>query len=166
MEVIMKKSITIISSVVFLALFTGSVFAFGPGMGMGGGYSSCRGFGGGAAWDDLSKEQRDELATIRQKFIDDTYALRTSMFQKHQEMSLLMETSAPDRAKLSKLSGEILDIEKQLNEKQIDFMLAAKKISPELALGQGFGRGQGKFGKRGGNWDCPRNPDGGRPYNN
>jgi zinc resistance-associated protein len=166
MEVIMKKSIIVISSVVFLALFTGSVFAFGPGMGMGGGYSSCRGFGGGDVWDDLSKEQKDELTALRQKFIDETYALRTSMFQKHQEMRLLMETSAPDRAKLSKLSGEILDIEKQLNEKQIDFMLAAKKISPELALGAGFGRGQGKSGKRGGNWDCPRNQDDGRPYNN
>ena len=161
----MKKSIIVISSVVFLALFTGSVFAFGPGMGMGGGYSSCRGFGGGAAWDDLSKAQRDELTALRQKFIDETYALRSSMLQKQQEMGLLMETSAPDRAKLSKLSGEVLDIEKQLNEKQIDFMLAAKKISPELALGGGFGPGMGKFGKRGGNWG-PRNPDSDRPYNN
>lgn len=159
----MKKSIIVISSVVFLALFTGSVFAFGPGMG--GGHSSYRGFGGGAAWNDLSKEQKDELTALRQKFIDETYAFRTSMFQKHQEMRLLMETSAPDRAKLSKLSGEILDIEKQLNEKQIDFRLAAKKISPELALG-GFGRGHDKSGKRGGNRDCPRNQDGGRPYNN
>ena len=166
MEVIMKKSIIVISSVVFLALFTGSVFAFGPGMGMGGGSSSCRGFGGGDAWDDLSKEQKDKFTALRQKFIDETYALRTSMLQKHQEMRLLMETSAPDRAKLSKLSGEILDIEKQLNEKQIDLMLAAKKISPELALGAGFGRGHGKSGKRGGNWDCPRDQDGGRPYNN
>ena len=162
----MKKSITIISSVLFLALFTGSVFAFGPGMGMGGGSYSCRGFGGEAAWDDLSKEQKDELTALRQKFIDETYALRASMLQKHQEMKLLMETSTPDRAKLSKLSGEILDIEKQLNEKQIDFMLSAKKISPEIALGAGFGRGQGKSGKRGGNWDCPRNQDGGRAYNN
>jgi len=40
----MKKSIIIVSSVVFIALFTGSVFAFGPGMGMKGG--GCRGFGG------------------------------------------------------------------------------------------------------------------------
>ncbi len=162
----MKKSITIISSVVFLALFTGSVFAFGPGMGMGGGSSSCSGFGGEAAWDDLSKEQRDELTALRQKFIDETYALRASMLQKHQEMRLLMETSTPDRAKLSKLSGEILDIEKQLNEKQIDFMLSAKKISPEIALGAGFGRGHGKSGKRGGNRDCPRNQDGERAFNN
>ena len=162
----MKKSILVISSVVFLALFTGSVFAFGPGMGMGGGSYTCRGLGGGAAWDDLSKEQKDELTALRQKFIDETYTLRTSMLQKHQEMRLLMETSAPDRAKLSKLSGEILDIEKQLNEKQIDFMLAAKKVSPELALGAGFGRGHGKSGKKGGNWDCPRNPDGGRRYSN
>ena len=162
----MKKSITIISSVLFLALFTGSVFAFGPGMGMGGGPSSCRGFGGQEAWNDLSKEQRDELTALRQKFIDETYELRTAEVQKRQEMRLLMETSTPDRAKLSKLSGEILDIEKKLNEKQIDFMLSAKKISPEIGMSAGFGRGQGNPGKRGGNWDCPRNQDGGRAYNN
>ncbi|OGR38293.1 MAG: hypothetical protein A3J80_02070 [Desulfobacula sp. RIFOXYB2_FULL_45_6] len=162
----MKKSVTIISSVLFIALFTGSVFAFGPGMGMGGRHSSGCGFGGEEAWSDLSKEQKDELTALRQKFIDETYALRSSKNQKHQEMRMLMETSAPDRAKLSKLSGEILDIEKQLNEKQIDFMLSAKKISPEIALGAGFGRGQGKSGNRGGNRDCPRYQDGGRPYNN
>ena len=160
----MKKSMIIISSIVFLSLFTGSVFAFGPGMGMRGG--GCQGFGGQDAWNDLSKEQRDEFTSLRQKFIDETYALRTAEFQKRQEMRMLMETSNPDRAKLSKLSEETMDIEKQLNEKQIDFMLAAKKISPELALGAGFGRGQGRSGKRGGNWDCPRIQDGGRPYNN
>ncbi|OGR11355.1 MAG: hypothetical protein A2277_12140 [Desulfobacterales bacterium RIFOXYA12_FULL_46_15] len=160
----MKKSMIIISSIVFLSLFTGSVFAFGPGMGMRGG--GCQGFGGQDAWNDLSKEQRDEFTSLRQKFIDETYALRTAEFQKRQEMRMLMETSNPDRAKLSKLSEETMDIEKQLNEKQIDFMLNAKKISPEIALGAGFGHGRGKSGNRGGNQDCPRFQDGGRPYLN
>ena len=160
----MKKSITIISSVVFVVLFTGSVFAFGPGMGMKGG--GCREFGGQEAWNDLSKEQRDELTALRQKFIDETYELRTAEVQKRQEMRMLMETSNPDRAKLSKLSGEILDIEKKLNEKQIDFQLSAKKISPEMAFGEGFGRGHGKFGNRGGNNDCQQGQGCKRAYNN
>jgi len=159
----MKKSIIIVSSVVFIALFTGSVFAFGPGMGMKGG--GCRGFGGQEALNDLSKEQKDEFTTLRQKFIDETYELRASKQQKHQEMRMLMETSTPDRAKLSKLSGDILDIEKKLSEKRIDFQLSAKKISPDLALGSGFGRGHGRCANMGGNRDCPRNQDGERPCN-
>lgn len=164
----MKKSIIIISSVVFMALFTGSVFAFGPGMGMGmrGGHNFCQGYGDGNAWNDLSKEQKDELTALRQKFIDETYELRTSELQKHQEMRMLMETSNPDRAKLSKLSAEILDIEKQLREKQIDFQLGAKKISPEIALGAGFGRGKGRCGGKGENRYYQQGQDGDRPCNN
>ncbi len=158
----MKKSMIIVSSLVFLTLFTGSVFAFGPGMGMMG--RGCQGFQGQEAWNDLSKEQKDEFTVLRQKFIDETYELRTLTHQKHQEMRMLMETSNPDRAKLSKLSGELLDIEKKLNEKQIDFQLSAKKISPEMAFGAGFGRGQGRCANRGG--DYPGNKDGGCPYRN
>ncbi len=160
----MKKSIIIVSSVVFIALFTGSVFAFGPGMGMKGG--GCRGFGGQEAFNDLSKEQKDEFTTLRQKFIDETYELRASKQQKHQEMRMLMETSTPDRAKLSKLSGDILDIEKKLSEKRIDFQLSAKKISPDLALGSGFGGGHGRGSNRGENKNCARSQEGGCPYNN
>ncbi len=160
----MKKTIVIISSVLLLALFTGSGFAFGPGMGIRNG--GCQGYGGGNAWGDLSKEQKDDLTTLHQKFIDETYELKASKLQKHQEMNLLMETSSPDRAKLSKLSQEILDIEKNFREKQIDFQLNAKKISPEISFGKGFGRGHGRWADRGQGRDCARNQEGGCPYNN
>ena len=136
----MKKSIIIISSLLMVALVAGSVFAWGPGKGqrMGSGYNQdCRGYGGQGAFNDLSKEQRDELSALRQKFIDETYELRSAKFQKHQEMRMLMETSNPDRTKLSKLSQEITDLQKQVRDKGIDFRLDAKKISPELGMGKG-----------------------------
>ena len=100
-------------------------------------------------FNDLSKEQRDELSALRQTFIDETYELRAAKFQKQQEMRMLMETSEPDRAKLGKLSQEITDVQKQARDKRIDFRLAAKKISPELGMGQGFGKGSRRGGQRG-----------------
>ncbi|WP_457553247.1 Spy/CpxP family protein refolding chaperone [Desulfobacula sp.] len=152
----MKKSIIIISSLVMVALVSGSVFAWGPGRGRGMGqdYSQdCQGYGGQGALNDLSKEQRDELNTLRQKFIDETYELRSAKFAKHQEMRMLMQTSEPDRAKLDKLSQDITNLQKQVRDKSIDFRLAAKKISPELGMGQGmgqgFGQGRGKGLQRG-----------------
>ncbi|MBU8912181.1 MAG: periplasmic heavy metal sensor [Desulfobacterales bacterium] len=149
----MKKSIIIISSLLMVALVSGSVFAWGPGKGrgMGAGFNQdCPRYGGQSALNDLSKEQRDELNTLRQKFIDETYELRSAKFAKQQEMRMLMQTSDPDRAKLDKLSQDLTDLQKQVRDKGIDFRLAAKKISPELGMGKGFGKGCGKGSKRGG----------------
>jgi zinc resistance-associated protein len=153
----MKKTIIIISSLLMVSLVAGSVFARGQGKGqrMGAGYNQdCRGYGGQGIINELSKEQRDELRALRQTFVDETYEVRTAKFQKRQEMRMLMETSEPDRAKLGKLSQEITDLQKQIRDKQIDFRLAAKKISPELGMGRGFGKGHGKGLKRGGQRGC------------
>ncbi len=153
----MKKAIIIISSLVMVTLVSGNVFAWGSGKGrgMGSGYNQdCPQYGGQPAFNDLSKEQRDNLTALRQTFIDETYEQRSAKFQKQQEMRMLMETSEPDRAKLDKLSQEITDLQKQVRDKQIDFQLAAKKISPELGMGKGYGQGHGKGSKRGGQRGC------------
>ncbi|MBU0462086.1 MAG: periplasmic heavy metal sensor [Proteobacteria bacterium] len=150
----MKKSIIIISSLLIIALVSGSAFAWGRGMGSG--YNQdCPRYGGEqGAFNDLSKDQRDALSALRQGFIDETYELRSAKFAKRQEMRMLMETSEPDRAKLDKLSQEIMDLQKQVMSKRIDFMLAAKKIAPELGMGKGFGQGRGEWSGRGGQRGC------------
>jgi zinc resistance-associated protein len=155
----MKKSIIIISSMLMVALLAGSVFAWGhgKGRGMGNGYNQdCPRFGqqGQDVLNDLSREQRDELSALRQKFIDETYEQRAANFQKRQEMRMLMQTSDPDRAKLNKLSQDITDLQKKIRDKGIDFRLAAKEIAPELGLGAGFGQGRGKWSGRGGQKGC------------
>ena len=70
----MKKTTLIISISLVLALIAGSVFAWGHGKGrgiMGAGHDGqyCRGYGAGTAYNDLSKEQQGQLATLRQAFI-------------------------------------------------------------------------------------------------
>jgi zinc resistance-associated protein len=152
----MKKSIMIIGSLLMVALVAGSVFAWGPGRGqgmMGSGFNqACPGYGGQGVWSDLSRSQRDELTALRQKFIDETYELRSARFQKQQEIRRLMQTSNPDRTKLNKLSREITELQQQIRNKMIDFHLDAKKISPELGMGPGFGQGRGgMWSGRGGN---------------
>ncbi len=163
----MKKSIIIVSSLLMVTLVAGNVFAWGSGKrGMGPGFNQdCPKYGGQTAFNDLSKEQREDLTALRQTFIDETYGLRSSKFQKQQEMRMLMETSDPDRAKLGKLSQQITDLQKQVRDKQIDFCLAAKKISPELGVGMGFGQGHGKGSKRGGQRGCQGQGNGWSPNN-
>ncbi|NOX34767.1 MAG: periplasmic heavy metal sensor [Deltaproteobacteria bacterium] len=150
----MKKSIIIISSLLMVALVAGNVLAWGPGNGrgmMGPGFNrGHQGYGGQGMWNDLSQSQRDGLSTLRQAFIDETYEVRAAKFEKQQEMRMLMETSNPDRAKLNKLSREITDLQRQLRDKYIDFQLNAKKIAPELSMGQGFGGGRVRWSGIGG----------------
>ncbi len=157
----MKKTVIIISSILMVAFAAASTFAWGPngGMGpkmMGSGFNQdCQGYGGGQnrqnALKDLSKDQRDELQTLRQQFIDETYKFRSAKLQKQQEIRMLMQTSDPDKDELSKLSEEIADLQKQIRDKQIDFKLSAKKIAPELgSRGAGFGKGCGRWSGNGG----------------
>jgi len=152
-ETIMKKTIILITALIGITFMATQAFSRGPGKGMGvyGPGTNCPGIGQNA-YNDLSKTQQDELAALRQTFIDDTYELRTSLMQKHNEIRLLMETSAPDRAELTRLSDEAADLMKQLQKNRIDFMLAAKKVAPELRFGPGMGKGYHKgYGKG----NCP-----------
>ncbi|MCP4720832.1 MAG: periplasmic heavy metal sensor [Desulfobacteraceae bacterium] len=151
----MKKSMIVITSLLAVTLLATSAFSWGHGKGGCGG--SGQGYGTNA-WNDLSKEQRDELSALRQKFIDETYEVRSAMMVKHQEMRMLMETSSPDRAKLETLSQAITDLRSQMQSKRIDFQLAAKKIAPELnvaGMGGRGGCGEGSKGSKGGNSNCP-----------
>ncbi len=160
----MKKSMIVITSLLAVALLSTSAFSWGHGKGgFGKGCSgSGQGYGtnGTSAWNDLSTEQRDELTALKQKFIDETYELRSDMMVKHQEMRMLMETSSPDRAKLETLSQAVTDLQGKMQSKKIDYQLAAKKIAPELTMGgHGFGKKHG-YGR--GNYEnCPGRSTGG-----
>ncbi|MCP4722929.1 MAG: periplasmic heavy metal sensor [Desulfobacteraceae bacterium] len=152
----MKKSMIVITSLLAVTLLATSAFSWGHGNGGCGG--SGQGYGTNAL-NDLSKEQRDELSALRQKFIDETYEVRSAMMVKHQEMRMLMETSSPDRAKLDTLSQEFTDLRSQMQSKRIDFQLAAKKIAPELNVagmgGHGGCGGMSSKGDNGGKGNCP-----------
>ncbi len=103
-----------------------------------------------SAMADLSQDQRDQISALQQKFIDETYETRNEMMLKRNEMRMLMETSNPDRAKLSSIMDDLNGLRSGLMEKRMDFVLDAKKIAPELTMGMGdngFGPGKGK--KRG-----------------
>ncbi|HKL00318.1 MAG TPA: periplasmic heavy metal sensor [Desulfotignum sp.] len=150
----MKKTLILITALLVTGFMATQAFSWGQGNRMGGyGHgTNCPGIDRGG-WQDLSKPQQDELSAIHQKFIDDTYEMRVSRMQKHNEIRLLMETSAPDRAALTRLTEELSDITRQIQENRIDFMLAAKKVAPELRFGQRMGKGYHK-GYNSGN--CPK----------
>ncbi|MCP3944355.1 MAG: periplasmic heavy metal sensor [Desulfobacteraceae bacterium] len=84
------------------------------------------------SWQNLSNEQKTQLKTLHQKFIDETYETRSDLLVKHQQMRMLMETSSPDKAQIKSLSQAVIKLKGQMQNKRIDYQLAAKKIAPEL----------------------------------
>ncbi len=148
----MKKLTLIISTSITLALIAGSVFAWGHGNGQGS--QNCPIYNSQTAGNDqisnLTKEQTDELTALRQTFIDDTYELRSARMEQRQQIKLLMQTSTPDRAKLTDMYSEMDVLDKQLREKRLDYQLAVKKIAPDLNFGKGCGKGRGGMGSGGG----------------
>lgn len=141
----MKKTMIVLTALLTVGFLATNAFSWGHGGG------SKRGGCGGQGYNamaNLTPEQQTELNTLRQKFIDETYETRSAMLNKRQEIRLLMETSAPDKAKLESLSDEMLDLKKAMHDKRIDFVLEAKKITPELNM-SAFGHHRGGFGKGG-----------------
>jgi zinc resistance-associated protein len=140
----MKKTAVFLTVLMTVGLMTTAAFAWGPGHGT-------RDYGPGSdrqgAWTDLSTAQKDELTALRQKFIDETYPMRAEILQKTTETRMLMATSDPDKAALLRLAEETAALEQQVQEKQIDFMLAAKKVAPELRFGMGGSPGSGNRGQ-------------------
>lgn len=168
----MKKQTLIMTTlIVTLMAFTSVSFAGNYGKGMRKGSGDCPRYmkGPGAQWAALTQEQQSRLKTLHQKFIDETATERAAMIAKHEELKILMETSAPNQDQLTALAQELGNVKTTLMTKRIAFAMEAKKIAPELDLtrlfsrwGKGTGRdgfhnrGQRGFhGKRQGQWNCP-----------
>ncbi|MEW6078610.1 MAG: periplasmic heavy metal sensor [Thermodesulfobacteriota bacterium] len=141
-----------ISLITLLLIVTASSSAFAWGMG-----ADCPcpqafacGIGSGcpcgenpARWDardDLTSDQKDQLAALNQKFIDDTAETRIALNTAYKNLAVLMRTSDPDRKSIQSVLKEISALSATLMEKQVDYQLEARKIAPDAGTGNMFRR--------------------------
>jgi Spy/CpxP family protein refolding chaperone len=140
----------------------------GPGGGMGGG----KGCGMMGAMN-LSPDQAGKFFDLKEKFRNDTAAVRKQMMIKHAEFAALKKAEKPDQAAIDAKQAEIKALWDQMKEKRTAFQAEAGKISPELAkgvgcgmgrgMGHGKGRGMGGPGGGMGPGGCPMVTPGGAP---
>lgn len=157
----MRKKMSIILTIAFVAVITMSTGAFaynggntGHHMKMGAGHMDRQDMGSyhqrgfENRWNTLSPEKQDQLKALHQNFIDETASLKTEMLTKKANMRILLNTSSPDAAELKKIAGEIGDLKAEIMEKRIDFMLNAKKVAPDFRFGPQAGFGGMHHGNR------------------
>ena len=140
----MKKFYGVVVAV-FLVFFATSVFAVGPGAG----------YGAGPRGIDLSKDQQDKMWQLKEKFNNDTSALRYEMFQKRTELRTLFADPKATEAQILAKEKEVNALMQKMHDRMIRFKLDQRKIyTPEqlkqLADRGGPGFGGGHRGPHGG----------------
>lgn len=145
----MKKILGVMGILALAAVIAVPVLAQGPGYGRGRGmmgpWAEDRGAGPRYGWglENLTEEQRSQMASLRQKHFDDTAQIRSQLWAKRAELKILMNTSNPDLEKARALQKEITDLQGKMAQERINLYGEAKKINPEVGFGKGWGRGKG-----------------------
>ena len=117
----------------------GPGYGMGPGMmGHGQGYGP-HGRGYGA---NLTDEERAKLDAAREKFFEQTEALRDQIEDKRFALQAEMRKDNPDTGKVTTLRKELSQLEGEFDQKAIVHQLEVRKMLPEKAR-RGFGRGYG-----------------------
>ncbi len=94
------------------------------------------GSGYGHMMGDFSEEQNRKLDKERNAFYEATEGLREEIYGKELELRTELSRTNPDAKKAASLQKNISKLEARLNQKQIDHMIAVKKINPDA--GRGF----------------------------
>lgn len=165
------KNVTLTKLIVVLAViatvgFVASAFA-GWGAGgyghRGGGWHHMGWGGSGDGYgynQNLTDEQQKALDQERQAFLNATESIRQDLYAKNLELRSELAKDNPDVQQSSALQKEISKLESGLDQKQLDFMLNARKVAPDAGRGymmggrggmMGYGPGYGSgAGRRGG----------------
>ena len=144
----MKKLLMIGLVVSMVGASSMAAFSWGPGS-QRGGYG---GYGPGACWADydrgsLTEEQGAKLDELDRKQFDETRKLRRDLWTEKDKLDELMNSENPNRNEVMSLHKEISRLRDQLQEKNLDYALEAKKIAPDSdSRRKGYGPGKMRGG--------------------
>lgn len=163
------KNVTLTKLIVALAVIATVGFVASAFAGWGAGGYGHRGPGwrhmgwGGTGYgynQNLTDEQQKAFDQERQAFLNATESLRQDLSTKNLALRSELAKDNPNAQKAVALQKEISRLESEIDQKQLDFMLDAKKVAPDAGRGymmggrggmMGYGPGYGNgAGRRGG----------------
>ena len=80
-----------------------------------------------------------------EKFRSETNEIRKSIVVKKSELSALLRQDNPDEKRVAQLSGEVFDLENELNKKAADKGITGRSSyghGPSIMRGNGYGNGR------------------------
>ena len=127
-----RAGATLVLLFVLSLVLTTSASAFmGPRCGMGMGMHC-----------NLTPEQAGQVFDLRQKFLNDTAALRKDLMVKRAELKALWRAEKPDDKAILAKNKEVSALKTQLQEKMVALRLEIRKVVPQAAMmGPGMGMG-------------------------
>jgi zinc resistance-associated protein len=140
----MKKTLTILGSVVLVMAFTYPVFSQDSGQ-VGDHHMSGDYGGSGANMQNsgmnssLNQEQRVRMDRLNRNFTDETASIRTQIRERSTELNRLLNTSDPNFGKARALQTEISELRATLDQKQLNYELESRRLAPSANYGQGYG---------------------------
>ena len=149
-----KISIVVLLALTLILGLAASSWAGPGGCGKGGGMMGAM---------NLTPDQAGKFFDLKEKFHNDTAAVRKQMMVKHAELAALQKAEKPDQAAIDAKQAELKALWGQMKEKRTAFQAEAGKIYPELAKGFGRGMGGGKGHGGMGTGVCPMVAPGGGP---
>ncbi len=147
-----KMVIGLVGAMTLMVVST--VFAFGP-CGNGAGCGFGRGLGMGPrlmAIDNLTKEQKDQINTLKTEFLRKQVTLRSQKAQKRIDLMELASKSPQDEAAIQKKKEEIWAVKDQMRNEARAFGTKIRSLlTPEQRekLGVWMGKGAGLCGPGG-----------------
>lgn len=145
-----KMIVGLVGAMTLMAVST--VFAFGPcgaGCGFGQGMGKCPIL---ASVDTLTKEQKDQISTLRTEFLRKQVMLRSQVAQKRIDLMELANKSPQDETAIQKKKEEIWAIKDELRNDRRAFGTKIRSLlTPEQRekIGVWMGRGAGPCGAGG-----------------
>ena len=143
----MRKILIALGSFLLVGFLAVPLLAYGPGWNGG---HHMRGYWGsdpGSCWDngrdynDLSKEENNQLKALKGKFYNETARIRNEIRSKSAELNSYLNNTNADSQKLKALQRELSDLRATLDERWLAYELKARKILPESRFSSGYGRG-------------------------
>ena len=142
----MKRIAMILGVMVLVGGLAAPVFAWGPGMMGGYGYGMGPGmmgyWGGGpgyaGAYGNLTAEQRNQLDTLSGKFYEETADVRNQIRAKSSELDSILNSANPDLERAKAIQKEINELRAKLDEKALNYEVAARKIVPQFRSDEAY----------------------------
>lgn len=98
------------------------------------------GYCGNYSTQDRGFSEQDSKAY--EKFLDDTGTIRKEIAVKQSELNALYRQDNPDEKKVAALTGELYDLQNQINQKARTAGLSNPGYGPGMMWGTGSGRGR------------------------